>query len=218
MALDDILLKEIERVGGRTGTTNSGDGLKQLADLLGSALTAKGLEEPLALLTSQLDQLRVVTRGETESRAENTSALVQSTLAYATGNGTKDAVTGFVSQAIGSTGIGMSPLISGLARLFGSGGGTNDTPVFAPYTLPDPTRLDTGFSPTRGSRVYEVDYGASGQPRTGEEAKPVNPPQVSILVQALDSRSFLDRSDEIARAVREALLSSHSLNDVVADT
>jgi hypothetical protein len=33
----------------------------------------------------------------------------------------------------------------------------------------------------------------------------------------MDSKSFLDHSDEIAQAVREAMLSSHSLNDVIAD-
>ena len=34
-------------------------------------------------------------------------------------------------------------------------------------------------------------------------------------IQAMDSQSFLDRQDDIARAVREAMLHSNSLNDVV---
>ena len=42
-------------------------------------------------------------------------------------------------------------------------------------------------------------------------------PQVTIQVQAMDSRSFLDHSAEIAQAVREAMLNMHSLNDVVND-
>jgi hypothetical protein len=42
-------------------------------------------------------------------------------------------------------------------------------------------------------------------------------PQVTIQVQAMDSRSFLDHSTEIARAVREAMLNMHSLNDVVSE-
>jgi hypothetical protein len=33
----------------------------------------------------------------------------------------------------------------------------------------------------------------------------------------MDSRSFLEHSDEIARAVREAMLNSHALNDVVSE-
>jgi hypothetical protein len=33
----------------------------------------------------------------------------------------------------------------------------------------------------------------------------------------MDSRSFLDHSDDIARAVRDAMLRSHSLNDIVSE-
>jgi len=38
---------------------------------------------------------------------------------------------------------------------------------------------------------------------------------ITVQVQAMDSRSFLDHSDDIARAVREAILSAHALGDVV---
>ena len=41
--------------------------------------------------------------------------------------------------------------------------------------------------------------------------------QVTVNVQAMDSRSFLDRSGDIAAAVREAMLNMHSINDVVND-
>jgi hypothetical protein len=33
----------------------------------------------------------------------------------------------------------------------------------------------------------------------------------------MDSQSFLDRSDDIARAVKKAMLESNSLNDVIAE-
>jgi len=42
-------------------------------------------------------------------------------------------------------------------------------------------------------------------------------PQVTVNVQAMDSRSFLDHSQDIAQAVREAILNMHSLNDVISD-
>jgi hypothetical protein len=32
----------------------------------------------------------------------------------------------------------------------------------------------------------------------------------------MDSQSFLDRSDDIANAVRAAMLNSHPINDVIA--
>jgi hypothetical protein len=33
----------------------------------------------------------------------------------------------------------------------------------------------------------------------------------------MDSRSFLDRSSDIATAVRQAILNSHSINDVLSE-
>jgi hypothetical protein len=40
---------------------------------------------------------------------------------------------------------------------------------------------------------------------------------ITVQVNAIDSRSFLDHSEDIARAVRDAMLHSHALNDVVND-
>jgi hypothetical protein len=40
---------------------------------------------------------------------------------------------------------------------------------------------------------------------------------IQVNIQAMDSQSFLDRQDDIARAVREAMLHSNSLNDVVLE-
>jgi hypothetical protein len=51
----------------------------------------------------------------------------------------------------------------------------------------------------------------------GGQARPGAATQVTVQVQAMDSRSFLDHREEIARAVRQAVLRSHSLNDVLAD-
>jgi hypothetical protein len=59
-----------------------------------------------------------------------------------------------------------------------------------------------------------VEYGQTGQPR----ALPASPAQqVTIQVNAMDSQSFLDHSEDIAQAVKAAMLSSSSLNDVIAD-
>ena len=40
-------------------------------------------------------------------------------------------------------------------------------------------------------------------------------PQITVNVQAMDARSFLDRSNDIALAVRDAMLNLNSINDVV---
>jgi hypothetical protein len=41
--------------------------------------------------------------------------------------------------------------------------------------------------------------------------------QITLNVQALDARSLLERSGEIADAVRSALLNAHPLADVIAE-
>jgi hypothetical protein len=48
-------------------------------------------------------------------------------------------------------------------------------------------------------------------------ATPFYTSPITVQVQALDSQSFMDHSDDIARAVREAILNSHSLNDAVSE-
>ena len=41
--------------------------------------------------------------------------------------------------------------------------------------------------------------------------------QITVQVQAMDSQSFLDHSDDIAQAVRQAMLQSSVLNDVIRE-
>jgi hypothetical protein len=43
------------------------------------------------------------------------------------------------------------------------------------------------------------------------------PTPIQVNVQAMDARSFLDHSTEIAEAVRQAMLNSSPINDVVND-
>ena len=49
------------------------------------------------------------------------------------------------------------------------------------------------------------------------ETAPRAVPSISIQVNAMDSRSFLDHSHDIALAVRDAMLNMNALNDVVND-
>jgi hypothetical protein len=75
------------------------------------------------------------------------------------------------------------------------------------------------------------DAGGTGSPspggvNTGEAGAAVAPgsagstqasPQITVNVQAMDAQSFLDRSSDIAQAVRSAMLNMSSINDVVSD-
>ena len=78
-------------------------------------------------------------------------------------------------------------------------------------------------SATSGS-IGETSSGRTAAESVSQQGLTQNSPslnrpttQVTVNVQAMDSRSFLDRSHDIAQAVREAMLNMHSINDVVND-
>jgi hypothetical protein len=57
---------------------------------------------------------------------------------------------------------------------------------------------------------------AAEQPSNGPGAAPAVT-HVTVNISAMDSQSFMDRSSDIASAVREAMLNLHPINDVVAN-
>ncbi len=74
-----------------------------------------------------------------------------------------------------------------------------------------------GIDGPGGGRLTAADYGQNGMPRAvgGGQQPNAAAPQVTVQVNAMDSQSFLNRSDDIAAAVRQALLSSNSLHDAI---
>lgn len=161
--------------------------------------------EQLAVITQQLDLLRTVQQAQAEAVADNTRALAESAASRAGSAAltvAKTAASGFLG------GFGLSPIVSGLLKLFGGGGGDSEAPApVAKYAAPSALQIQAGLN--GGGELTEVDYGVGGRVRAL--------PNITVQVQAMDSRSFLDRSDEIARAVRQAMLESHAINDVVAE-
>lgn len=143
-----------------------------------------------------------------------------------------------IATTVLESGMGMVPLIVGLLGLFG-GGGTPAPPALVKYAMPDPIYFegaDTG-SDTTGADYDQMGmpraYGAapngvsaqgsgmatpggSGSSGSSTTSSPVAP-QITVNVQAMDSQSFLDHSSEIAQAVRDAMLNSNAINDVVND-
>ena len=135
---------------------------------------------------------------------------------------------GQIALSVVKSGLGTVPLVAALFRLFGGGDDDEAPAPLVKYALParrefHAAATDTGFA--------EVDYDQSGAPRVYErrvrEGARVGPedgrssgaglPQINVNVQAMDARSFLDRSSDIAAAVREAMLNLNSINDVVTD-
>ena len=176
--------------------------------LSGATAGTVGLSEEIARLASQLQQLQTASQATTESiqaRSRPTASRSSS------------------SGSIGSTlldvfgaGLGLSPLISAIASLF-SGGGDSATPALTRFVLPPSIQANAGVS-ENGGPAFAADHPQGGLPRAAPAGGQMSAPaQITVQVQAMDSQSFLDHSGDIARAVRQAMLESSVLNDVVRE-
>jgi hypothetical protein len=164
-----------------------------------------GLSAEIAGLAEQLRQLQAASQAATESAQASSRAT--------SSGGSSSGPIGSTLLEVFGGGLGLSPLISGIASLFGGGG---DNPVPAPlihFALAPAVQVDAGVSES-GGPAFAVDHPQGGLPRTSQT---VAPAQITVQVQAIDSRSFLDHSGEIAMAVRQAMLESSVLNDVVRE-
>ena len=149
------------------------------------------------------------------------------------GSSVEDTLSSVASTVLKS-GFGLAPLVGGLFQLFGGG----DAPTPAPlvkYALP----ASINFQATEtAAGMGGLDYDQSGMARAyrpvsnggttstqpagaqdayaGGQATPQNS-QITVNVQAMDARSFLDRSNDIALAVRDAMLNMNAINDVVSE-
>jgi hypothetical protein len=184
-----------------------------LAGLLGSS-GQDSTGEKLSKLESALAALRRTGEEQLDVVSQNTKALQQNTVVVAQSGSTGESrVKGVVSSVLGNL-FGASPLIGGLLKLFGGSKAEEPAPLIR-YVPPSPIQATTGLGPDAGRFPQPVDYGQDGQPRIVETRSATYSPQITVQVNAIDTRSFLDHSAAIARAVREAMLHGHSINDVV---
>ena len=172
--------------------------------------------EALRALATQIDALRGVYQSQTTQTLENTAAVVQNTRSRASEAASTVASVARSTGSVLGGGLAVSPLISGIAKLFGIGRARQELPSLTPFALPTAVSLDGGLTQSGTSPLAGISYGQSGLPRAITPA-PSAGTTISVNVQTIDSRSFLDHSDDIARAVREAMLNSHPLNDVIAE-
>jgi hypothetical protein len=198
-------------LGGSSGSV--GQVLSTNVPVGGSTTGTSALTNQLTTITTQLQELQTINQSQMESIVANTSALGANTGAKGSGTGTSAAgsVGNTLLDVLG-LGSGLSPLISGLISLFGGGGGGQATAV-TPYIQPLPVNLTAGFTGSAAGGASGVDYGEGGQPRQTTAASAQQ--QITVQVQAMDSQSFLDRSNDIAAAVRKAMLETSVLNDVI---
>ncbi len=184
----------------------------------GSSAGASG-ETPSGLLgtsdqglTDALTQATQAVTSGTEATSANTDALSLNSQTKSSGSGAASDAAGALntaSQFLGG-GLTLMPLISLFSSLFGGGEQQQPAPL-TPYSLPPSLNLESTTD------NQPVSWGENGLPRAAGSGTQSASQQITVQVQAMDSQSFLDRSDDIAQAVRQAMLNMNSLNDVVAN-
>jgi hypothetical protein len=164
------------------------------------------LANSLSQAGQQIAQLQAAYSQQANLIAENTQALQSNTSAqsgHSAGGVLSQATSGLFGGALSF----LSPIVSGIASLFGGG---SQTPATLPiYTPPPPVAINAVVqSPTPATPT------AATQPASAP-AQSNSATQVTVNINAMDSQSFLDRSNDIANAVRSAMLNMHPINDVV---
>ncbi len=107
------------------------------------------------------------------------------------------------------TSLFLGPVWKGLFSLFAGGGGEQEALPLTKFSFPDQTRTDLAASLRNGGQASSLRTDAFGL----SQAAPVVQPSIQISIQALDARSILDRSEDIAAALKQAMLSNHEIND-----
>jgi len=176
------------------------------------------LSEQASSLGEKLSELARVSQSQARTLEDNTAALGQNTLSRV-GEAVKSAVSSIGGFSALSMGPALLPLITGIAKLFGGSKAETASSPAAAFALPAALRVEAGMGSGGGptGRPGGVSYDGNGAPRFDTRRVSESAPQINIQVQAMDSRSFMDHSEEIARAVRAAMLESHMLSDVVSE-
>jgi hypothetical protein len=124
---------------------------------------------------------------------------------------------GSVLGSVFRSGLGLAPLGLAIAGLF-RGGRDDEPPALRRFQEPARLALEVANTENVLAGFPIVARGQRGEARAVERTRPVVvEPQVTVNVSAMDSRSFLDRSAEIAQAVREAMLHMHPVNDLISE-
>jgi hypothetical protein len=181
---------------------------REIAPLV-TTRASEGARDTGALAT-EIRRLTEATRAAAAVNSAAPRATTPNSTSNPDGGGIVD--TAFRTAAM-MTGVG--PIVTGLMKLFGSSE-PEALPPLEKFIAPSSISVDAALTANRD--FGGVRYSQGGSPEvTGRQALQNSSPAIQVNIQAMDSQSFLDRQDDIARAVREAMLHSNSLNDVVME-
>lgn len=194
-----------------------------------SSILAPSLNEIISSLANTVSPANNVQSSQSAGAAQSQSS---SGASAGTGNGIGGTIESIASTVL-KGGLGIVPIVSELFGLFGGGGPSPPQPLVK-YAMPASVDFETAETQ---SGLSNTDYDQMGMPRayaagrttgngdssassnnsTGQSNSGSSRQQITVNVQAMDARSFLDRSSDIAAAVRDAMLNLSSINDVVND-
>ena len=193
--------------------STTGAGSSTLTLLLQTTL--KETSDAVAEANKQLASLLPVQQRNLDTVNQNTQALVNNTASKGGSGSSALSTVGNIASTVFGSGSILTPIITGLINLFRAP--STPQPVFTAFTMPAPIHLDTtlgGGSPQAAQQTVRAAASTEANVRASVQ---MSAPPIQIQVNAIDSRSFLDHSDQIAQAVRQALLNSHPLADVIAE-
>ena len=202
-------------------------------ELYQSFLTVAGQQtSALGDATAMLADVIAQAREQQSSNPAPIPAANQTQTGTQTGSSSSGSTSGTVEKTMLEAEAGLPLLIAGLISAFG-GGGSSTPPPLVKYAMP--AAVDFQAAESQG-QVSSLDYDQMGAPRSyaaagtsgtasetasgganGSGSGSRGAPQITFNVQAMDARSFMDRSGDIAAAVRDAMLNLNSINDVVND-
>jgi hypothetical protein len=179
---------------------------------VGVASNDSDLSTSLSQAGQQIAQLQSAYQQQASLITANTQAIQGNTSAQSS-HSALSAAGGAASSLLGGFGL-LSPLISGIASLFGG----SSTPAPLPIYTPPPPAAISGTLNSAAPNAATAGTGAPSPAPSAAGSSQAAPTQVTVNVNvnAMDSQSFLDHSDDIANAVREAMLNMHPINGVVA--
>jgi hypothetical protein len=236
--IQDDLLKTFVTVSD-SQTSHLADAATSLSDIVTQfGEIQKGSASPAARTTNPIE----AATSDWGSIFQRISALPAAPTTKPTAAATNDQggiSAGAVASTVLTSGFGIVPLITGLLGLFGRGETQAGAPLVK-YAMPRAINFQAAET---GRGTTDFDYNQMGMPRanfasdkSGTDPSGRRPggtpgvttggdgsvaggqtPQITVNVHAMDSRSFLDHSNEIALAVRDAMLNLNAINDVVND-
>jgi hypothetical protein len=184
------------------------------APTIGVGITSNNsdLAASLSQAGQQIAQLQSAYQQQASLITANTQAIQGNTSAQA-GHSALSTAGGLASSLLGGGTLGLlSPLISGIASLFGGG----STPAPLPFYIPPPPVAINGMLNSATPNAATAATGAASPAPSTAGSSQAASTQVTVNVNAMDSQSFMDHSTDIANAVREAMLNMHPINGVVA--